>query len=159
MIFDYTHLGNLLKGARESIDMKQSEVAELIGCSAANISSWERAKSKIDIESLVSLCNIYGINFSDLINKVHTKQVSEFTGTEKGLIKKYRALDNYGQEVIDKILDIEYRRCINQADLVSSLNNNLIPTVKAARSDGNNQPIEIVNLPDLSKFEPDDTDL
>ena len=35
----------------------------------------------------------------------------------------------------------------------------LIPTVKAARSDGNNQPIEIVNLPDLSKFEPDDTDL
>ena len=73
--------------------------------------------------------------------------------------KKYRVLDNYGQEVVDKILDIEYRRCINQADLVSSLNNNLIPTVKAARSEGNSQPIEIVNLPDLSKFEPDDTDL
>lgn len=44
-------------------------------------------------------------------------------------------------------------------DTILKINDNLIPTVKAARSDGNNQPIEIVNLPDLSKFEPDDTDL
>lgn len=65
------------------------------------------------------------------------------TNHEKDLVYAYRNHPEY-QYTIDTILKI---------------NDNLIPTVKAARSDGNNQPIEIVNLPDLSKFEPDDTDL
>ena len=58
---------------------------------------------------------------------------------------------------------IAYRNKVDMqpaVDKLLGLNDEvLIPTVKAARSDDNNQPIEIVNLPDLSKFEPDDTDL
>lgn len=114
MTFDYTHLGDLLKEARETVNMKQSEVAELIGCTASNVSSWERAKSKIDIESLVLLCNIYEINFSELMNKVHTKQSSDFTNIEKNIIKKYRTLDRYGKKAIDNLLDNEYDRCQNE---------------------------------------------
>lgn len=151
MTFDYTHLGDLLKEARETANMKQSEVAELIGCTASNVSSWERAKSKIDIESLVLLCNIYEINFSELMNKVHTKQSSDFTNTEKKIIKKYRTLDNYGQEAVDKILDVEYKRCTNQ--------DNLIPSLVAARSKNNDEPIHMENVPDLSKLPIDDSDL
>ena len=113
MTFDYTYLGSLLKGARESVNMKQSEVAELIGCTSANVSSWERGKSKIDIESLISLSKIYQIDFNDLLHNVQNQQISEFASFEKEIIKKYRTLDEYGKEAVDKILDVEYNRCAN----------------------------------------------
>ena len=111
MTFDYTYLGSLLKGARESVNMKQSEVAELIGCTSANISSWERGKSKIDIESLVSLSKIYQINFNDLLHNAQNQQFSEFANYEKEIIKKYRTLDEYGKKAVDDLLDNEYERC------------------------------------------------
>lgn len=136
MIFDYSYLGNLLKDAREAVNMKQSEVAELIGCSAANISSWERAKSKIDIESLVSICDIYKVNFNDLMRKVHGQQISEFTSFEKEHIKKYRTLDRFGKKAVDHILNDEYERCTYTEK---------IPVVVAARS-AENRPVEVTYI-------------
>lgn len=136
MIFDYSYLGNLLKDAREAVNMKQSEVAELIGCSAANISSWERAKSKIDIESLVSICDIYKVNFNDLMRKVHGQQLSEFTAFEKEHIKKYRSLDRFGKKAVDHILNDEYERCTYAEK---------IPVVVAARST-ENKPVEVTYI-------------
>lgn len=111
MTFDYTYLGSSLKNARESVNMKQSEVAKLIGCTSANISSWERGKSKIDIESLISLCGIYQINFNDLLHNVQNQRFSEFANFEKEIIKKYRTLDEYGKKAVDDLLDNEYERC------------------------------------------------
>ena len=111
MTFDYTYLGSLLKDARESVNMKQSEVAELIGCTSANVSSWDRGKSKIDIESLVSLSKIYQINFNDLLHNVQNQQFSEFANFEKEIIKKYRTLDEYGKKAVDDLIDNEYERC------------------------------------------------
>ena len=60
---EYRILGSILKNARNSSKLKQSEVAEKLGCTPANISSWELGKSKIDIDSLSKLCNIYKIDF------------------------------------------------------------------------------------------------
>ncbi len=34
---------------------------------------------------------------------------------EKFILKKYRALDTYGKEAVDSVLDVEYRRCKGQA--------------------------------------------
>ena len=67
-----------------------------------------------------------------------------FSVHEKKVITAYRNKPEM-QPAVDKLLGVEEKV--------------LIPTVKAARSKDNSQPIEIVNLPDLSKFEPDDTDL
>lgn len=114
MAFDYTHLGNLLREARETVNMKQSEVAQLIGCTASNISSWERAKSKIDIDSLVSLCDIYEIDFNDLLHSINGQKSSEFTSFEKEYIKKYRTLDEYGKKAVNVLLDVECERCKNK---------------------------------------------
>lgn len=111
MTFDYTYLGSLLKDARESANMKQSEVSELIGCTSSNISSWERGKSKIDIESLVSLCGIYQIDFNELMHNVQKQQFSDFANFEKEHIKKYRTLDEYGKKAVNDLLDNEYERC------------------------------------------------
>nr|DAQ57184.1 MAG TPA: hypothetical protein [Caudoviricetes sp.] len=96
------------------------------------------------VDSVIKICAGLGISINDLQNCNAVKLPFETSDKEKKLIIAYRNNPEM-QPAVDRLLGVE--------DEV------LIPTVKAARSDGNNQPIEIVNLPDLSKFEPDDTDL
>ena len=96
------------------------------------------------VDSVIKFCAGLGISINDLQNCNAVKLPFETSDKEKKLIIAYRNSPEM-QPAVDRLLGVE--------DEV------LIPTVKAARSDGNNQPIEIVNLPDLSKFEPDDTDL
>ena len=88
------------------------------------------------IQNVTKICNFLSIDINALIN---------------GEIKE--------QIHIDKLSDHEKKVILAVDRLLGVEDEILIPTIKAARSDGNNQPIEIVNLPDLSKFEPDDTDL
>lgn len=59
---DYVKLGGMLKDAREAADYTQKFAADLLHLTPANISSWERGKSRIDIESYIRLCHLYGIN-------------------------------------------------------------------------------------------------
>jgi len=96
------------------------------------------------VDSVIKICAGLGISINDLQNCNAVKLPFETSDKEKKLIIAYRNSPEM-QPAVDRLLGME--------DEV------LIPTVKAARSDGNNQPIEIVNLPNLSKFEPDDTDL
>lgn len=96
------------------------------------------------VDSVIKICAGLEISINDLQNCNAVKLPFETSDKEKKLIIAYRNNPEM-QPAVDRLLGVE--------DEV------LIPTVKAARSDGNSQPIEIVNLPDLSKFEPDDTDL
>jgi repressor LexA len=96
------------------------------------------------VDSVIKICAGLGISINDLQSCNTVKLPFETSDKEKKLIIAYRNNPEM-QPAVDKLLGL--------TDEV------LISTVKAARSDGNNQPIEIVNLPDLSKFEPDDTDL
>lgn len=66
---DYKTLGSILKEARINSKLKQSEVAEILNVTFQNISSWELGKSKIDIETLIKLCNMYKIDFSSVIKQ------------------------------------------------------------------------------------------
>lgn len=96
------------------------------------------------VDSVIKICAGLGISINDLQNRNAVKLPFETSEKEKKLIIAYRNNPDM-QPAVDKLLGLN--------DEV------LIPTVKAARSNDNSQPIKIVNLPDLSKFEPDDTDL
>ena len=96
------------------------------------------------VDSVIKICAGLGISINDLQNCNAVKLPFETSDKEKKLIIAYRNKPEM-QPAVDKLLGVE--------DEV------LVPTVKAARSKDNSQPIEIVNLPDLSKFKPDDTDL
>lgn len=114
---DYINLGKILQEARNKVGLKQSEVATEVGCTSANISSWERGKSKIDIDSFAKLCEIYNIDFASTLNQVannaenKTKKL-ELDINEKTMIKKYRSLDQFGKKAVDDILNDEYERCL-----------------------------------------------
>ena len=134
-----------LKELRKKSGLTADEVGKLINKSGKTVNAWENNHGQPDAEILIALCDIYKVDdilaeFREMPNKSNTMIL---TNHEKDLVYDYRKHPEH-QYTIDTILKI---------------NDNLIPTIKAARSDGNNQPIEIVNLPDLSKFEPDDTDL
>lgn len=122
--------GFSVKTFAEKIEIPYSTLRSMIGGAA--------------VDSVIKICAGLGISINDLQNCNAVKLPFETSDKEKKLIIAYRNNPEM-QPAVDRLLGVE--------DEI------LIPTVKAARSDGNNQPIEIVNLPDLSKFEPDDTDL
>ncbi|MDU6306665.1 helix-turn-helix domain-containing protein [Faecalispora jeddahensis] len=116
---DYEVLGQFLKNCRTQLSITQQEVALKLGVTFQNVSSWERGKSKIDIDTLVRLCNIYEVNFIDALNKANENENSpapanaetgELNKQEQTLIHNYRALNDEGQE---KLFDYS-------EDLVSS---------------------------------------
>ncbi len=92
---DFELLGQTLKEARVNANFTQSDIAELLNITSQNVSSWERGKSKIDIDSLIYLCEIYKIDFTNLINSVTKKIASESTEVEPEAIVEKRAIRLY----------------------------------------------------------------
>ena len=99
------------------------------------------------IQNVIKICNTLSIDINALVNGEIKKDlhINQLTTHEKKLVVAYRNHPEH-QYTIDTILHIDE-------------DEDLIPTVKAARSKDNNHPIEVVNMPDLSKFTPDDSDL
>lgn len=143
-------IGDKIRERRLELDMTQSQVAELTGIKKNTISNYENNVSSPSEENIFKIMEALKCDANYLFE---WEKVEDFTLSleEKKSIKKYRTLDNYGQEAVDKILDVEYRRCTNQDDL--------IPSLVAARSKNNDEPIHMRNVPDLSKLPIDDSDL
>ncbi|MGN0501773.1 MAG: XRE family transcriptional regulator, partial [Ruminococcus sp.] len=112
---DYNKLGKILQDARNNLGIKQVDVANKLGCTAANVSSWERGKSKIDIDSFAELCDMYKLDFAKVLEEISNNdnepKTDYLTSDEKIHIKKYRTLDEYGKKAVDDLLDNEYERC------------------------------------------------
>lgn len=62
-------LGENLKQARTDHQLTQQVVAEQVNVSRQTISSWETGKSYPDIDSLVTLSNLYGLSLDILIKE------------------------------------------------------------------------------------------
>lgn len=143
-------IGERIKKLREEKNITVDKLAELIGKNRATIYRYESSEiEKLPISVLEPLCKALGTTPAYIMGWTDTKTnvsytENNLTNHEKKVINAYRNKPEM-QPAVDRLLGVE-----NEA---------LIPTIKAARSDDNNKPIEIVNLPDLSKFKPDDTDL
>ena len=71
--------------------------------------------------------------FSNISNKRSVSHESKTHFSE--MIEKYSALDSFGKEAVDAIINIEYNRCTNT-----------VKVFKAAHS-SNNEPPKVVNVP------------
>ena len=153
---DYIALGKTLQEARIALGLKQSEIANQLGCTSANISSWERGKSKIDIDSFAELCKIYHIDFSktlERLNPIQHTSIEQLDFSEQEHIKKYRSLDEYGKKAVDGLLNTEYERCTTPIDEVKIIH---LPksVLKASAGTGNwldEQQLESVSVLDTPK--------
>lgn len=126
----------------------------------------------IDLDNIIMFINIidsiiekiefeddgdFNIYFKKVYEDNEVENKSDLFYNEKKLINKYRSLDNYGKEVVNSVLDFEYKRCVEQQS--DKRGENLILSTVAARSAGNSTKIHTEYMEDLSKYTPDDTDL
>lgn len=104
-------IGDRIKNQRERLKMYQSELAKLVGVkSGAVISNWENDINKPDADKLVLLCDALDMSLSYLLDYSGKEEII-LSPDEKNSLKKYRALDIHGKDIIDTILDKEYKRC------------------------------------------------
>jgi len=110
--------GEKLKQARKNKGYTQKELAELIKAKHNSISNWEKDQNKPDPDTIEIICGVLGIKPNYLFDKVNEEL---YTVGEENLIKKYRRLDSHGQEIIDRILDLEFKRIKKEDDAMLRL--------------------------------------
>ncbi|HIQ73252.1 MAG TPA: helix-turn-helix transcriptional regulator [Candidatus Cottocaccamicrobium excrementipullorum] len=108
--------GEKIKDARKAKGMTQRQLADKIGAKHNSVSDWENNKNKPDPDTIELICGVLDITPNYLLRADDVG----YNATEKILINKYRALDHYGQELVDLVLDKEYERCQEQkpADII-----------------------------------------
>lgn len=99
--------GERLKSARISKNFTQKELAEKVGAKHNSISGWENDKNKPDPDTIELLCGVLGISPNYLLGSTSSDALSP---AESLLIKKYRALDEHGKDIVNIILEKEYIR-------------------------------------------------
>lgn len=123
------YLIDLLKQARIDCGLKQKDVAEVLGIKDNTLSNWEKGRTEPDIDTFIKLCEIYGVNSSELLERSYNiKRLSEKLKpnlSELEIIKKYRSLDPRGQQAVQDTLDREYGYSVNisNADIATDMMN------------------------------------
>lgn len=108
--------GTRLKERREALGLKQSELGNLLGITGSAIGNYENGISSPKADILYKVFDVLKCDanflFQDEMQELNT---DDFTVPEIKLIKKYRALTQYGKEAVDSILELEHRRLIEES--------------------------------------------
>ena len=107
-------------------NLTNKDISYITGISLSSldkITSGSNTNPKLETVKLI--CGALGCTLSDLIDDDNT---DELTLQEQNYIKKYRVLDEHGKDMVDTVLDKEYKRCTN----------NTITLRSAARTDDGN---------------------
>lgn len=89
--------------------MTQQDIADALGESSGRvIYNWEKGIGRPDCDKLARLCDLLGVSADELIGC--KSMARRPTATEWSTLQKYRALDEHGKEVVDYLIDSEYKR-------------------------------------------------
>ncbi len=103
-------------------NISQKKFAGLLGVSQAAVTNWVKGKNSPDIELVAKMCEIFDVNFSELVNFD-----DESNSHKEKLIANYEALNNFGKNKL-----LEYSE-----DLLNSGNyTNKVYQIKTAARDG-----------------------
>lgn len=100
--------GNLLREARLAKGLTQKQLAEQIHAKHNSVSNWENDQNRPDPDTIEYLCGALEVPVNYFFPQSSDKpQVSL---QELEFIKKYRALDRHGKDMVDVVLEKEYAR-------------------------------------------------
>lgn len=81
--------------------MTTADVGARIGKSDRTVNAWENGRGQPDADTLLALCDIYGINsISELLGDASDKAVYSLLPDEEQLISFYRSLNQQGKEYL-----------------------------------------------------------
>ena len=102
-------VGSRIKEYRLLKGMTQQDIADALGESSGRvIYNWEKGIGRPDCDKLARLCDLLCVSADELIGCKSMAQRP--TATEWSIIKKYRALDEHGKEIVDYLIESEYKR-------------------------------------------------
>lgn len=127
---------DILKQLRAEVDISQGKLAELIGVSGGNISSWEGGGSKPGYTALCSLAQFFGVS-ADYLLELSPKKRGEWTDelrslnefkaeqglvcdglplddAEVDLVAMFRLLPPSHQEEVFDLVYLKYKRHVEQ---------------------------------------------
>ena len=128
--------GFTIKSFASEIDMPYSTLLSMLNGSLGAAA----------IDNVIKICKGLNITIDELQSRGISEETISLSDKEKRIIIAYRNQPAM-QKAVDRVLAISEEAV------------EYIPSLVAARSQGNNIPIQVDNVPDLSKIEPDDTDL
>lgn len=107
---------------RKKAGLTQKELATKLGVKNTAVSNWESGNNSIDIETLFSACEIFGVTLNDMYGKYSFEKSSAavLSADEERLLATYRKLNPQGQEYILQTLDMAEKVYI-KADSVSDV--------------------------------------
>ena len=92
---NYSKIGNFIKNERKSKKLTQAKLAEMLFVSEKTISKWENGNGIPDTSSLPKLCEILGVDLSELLN-------GEKSSTKNSNQKNEQLLYNITEELESK---------------------------------------------------------
>ena len=102
-------VGNRIKQCRERAGLSQKEFAERIGIKPSRAANWEAGTNRPDADMIGNICRVLSISADELL-AIPQKQNIKISDREYIGVKKYRALDSHGKELVDLVLSAEYKR-------------------------------------------------
>lgn len=107
-------LASRLKQRREELGLTQVELAKLIGVTKGAVGNYETGVSSMKAEVLYRICDVLQCDpnflFQDEMKILQARPKEEISKQELDMLKKYRALDDYGRETVELVLNREYNR-------------------------------------------------
>ena len=99
-------IGHRLRIARENAGLKQDDVAKVINSTFQKVSSFETGRTRVDLETLVILCNLYKTNTDYILNPELNKNspTLEMSEEERKLIFDWRKLSHDNQMKVTGII-------------------------------------------------------
>lgn len=92
---------------RKKAGYTQKQLADMLGVKNSSVSNWENGLNSIDIETLYSACNIFGVTLNDMYGMYSNDNVEHvYTSHQKRVIDAYSAHPEM-QSAVDKLLGIE----------------------------------------------------
>lgn len=65
---DYNKIGEFIMAERKAKKLTQAKLAEIIFVSEKTVSKWENGKGVPDVNSLVKLCEVFGVSLNELLS-------------------------------------------------------------------------------------------
>lgn len=113
---------SILKNARNAKGLTQSEAAVALNVKGNTIGNYENGKTEPDIDAFIKLCEIYDLNYIEVLEEAYGNQKQDFSfnASEIQIIKKYRQLDADGKQRIENQLNFEVEQLKDKESAPSS---------------------------------------
>ncbi len=105
-------IGYRIKEARENLGLTQTELGNIVGVTGSAITNYEKETSHPKEQIIYKLMEVLNVDtnylFQDAVKLPEKK--NDVTLSEYNMIKRYRGLDQYGQDTVSYILNREAER-------------------------------------------------